>query len=300
VLGVLNYPFRTADYSLYLSHHRGKREAEARALAPAVLGLLRQTRSRTFRVLDIGCGDGSLAIQTAREVKKLAGSRVASRTRPIALTLVEPDQESLRQALHSLESDSELSGGLSIATHNLKIEDLATMGKRGRRFDVILCSHVLYYVKDWVATIEHLVSLLRPGGRIFVVLASASGSMFALHSASLEIQGNGPNQVIPYYAEHLTAILEKTGVIYRSERLLSEITFTSEDCDREIVSVMAFLYHCSPETCTHVLKMNDETLWTEQHSDGRLTASYVEVIFQIAQNRTGIISPTPQGKQDGA
>src|SRR4030042_6383927 len=48
-----------------------------------------------------------------------------------------------------------------------------------RRFDFILCSHVLYYIEEgqWITTIEKMYAHLEEGGRIAVVLQSPGGEV---------------------------------------------------------------------------------------------------------------------------
>lgn len=48
-----------------------------------------------------------------------------------------------------------------------------------RRFDFILCSHVLYYIEEaqWITTIEKMYAHLEEGGRIAVVLQSPVGEV---------------------------------------------------------------------------------------------------------------------------
>ncbi|MBM4271860.1 MAG: class I SAM-dependent methyltransferase [Deltaproteobacteria bacterium] len=108
-------------------------------------------RRRSF--LDIGAGGGDLTIPVSQSFDET--------------TIVEPNEKQAhffrRRCPH-----------FKIYDDYWEKVDLAA-----KRFDFILCSHVLYYIPEgrWVETIEKMHAHLEPGGRIAIVLQSPLGEV---------------------------------------------------------------------------------------------------------------------------
>ena len=106
---------------------------------------------RTF--LDIGAGGGDLTIPVSASFNET--------------TVVKPNEKQaaflVRRCPH-------------FTVHNDLWErvDLAS-----KRYDFILCSHVLYYIqeKNWLSTIEKMYAHLEGGGHIVIVLQSPMGEV---------------------------------------------------------------------------------------------------------------------------
>lgn len=97
-------------------------------------------------VLDIGCGDGRLAIQMAR-----AGARVVG---------IDPDAAMLRAA-----GDEAKAVGVSLDLIDGRIEALPLAAER---FDVITAVTVLCFVRDETLAWREMARVLRPGGRLVI------------------------------------------------------------------------------------------------------------------------------------
>jgi len=114
----------------------------------AIAGL---PRRRSF--LDIGAGGGDLTIPISQSFKET--------------TVVDPNEKQAgflrRRCPH-------------FSVHNDFWEKVDLGSKR---FDFILCSHVLYYIEEghWLATLEKMYAHLEPGGRIAIVLQSPIGEV---------------------------------------------------------------------------------------------------------------------------
>ncbi len=108
-------------------------------------------RRRSF--LDIGAGGGDLTIPVSQSFEET--------------TIVEPNEKQAhffrRRCSH-----------FQIYNEYWERVDLAE-----KRFDFILCSHVLYYIPEgrWGKTIEKMHAHLAPGGRIALVLQSPIGEV---------------------------------------------------------------------------------------------------------------------------
>ena len=105
------------------------------------------------KFLDIGAGGGDLTIPISQSFKET--------------TIVEPNE---KQAVMFQKRRP----GVKVYNDHWKKVDIGT-----QRFDFILCSHVLYYIKDdkWLSTIEKMHRHLEDGGAIAVVLQSPIGEV---------------------------------------------------------------------------------------------------------------------------
>jgi SAM-dependent methyltransferase len=105
-------------------------------------------------LLDVGAGPGTVA----RRLAPHFGS----------LTLLEPNRDQLGAFEHP---GARLFHGT--------LEDYDSPG----RYDLVLCSHVLYHVPlaGWGGFIDRLLAFVRPGGYCLLVLGSAHGQNYELH-----------------------------------------------------------------------------------------------------------------------
>lgn len=105
-------------------------------------------------LLDVGAGPGKVAEQLAPHF----GS----------FTLIEPNPQQLRSfALEGAEI----------------LHDTFERFESSRRYDLVLCSHVLYHVPlaQWGSFIDRLLEFVRPGGYCMIVLGAARGQNYELH-----------------------------------------------------------------------------------------------------------------------
>ncbi len=103
--------------------------------------------------LDIGAGGGDLTIPTSQSFAHT--------------TVVEPDEKQasfLSRRCPDFEVYNDLWRNVDLGS---------------KRYDFILCSHVLYYIgqSDWLTTIDKMYTHLEPGGRIAIVLQSPIGEV---------------------------------------------------------------------------------------------------------------------------
>lgn len=115
-------------------------------------------------VVDVGCGGGLLSEAMAR-----AGARV---------TAIDLAPELLEVArLHLLETQL-VEPSLSVDYLQRSAEDLAD--ERAGGFDVVTCMELLEHVPDPAALLQACVTLLRPGGALFVSTLNRTPRAFAL------------------------------------------------------------------------------------------------------------------------
>lgn len=135
------------SYQLSLLYKRSDQlEVHSELIINEALPKLKQTN--TF--LDVGAGNGFLTEKIAPFFKKVY--------------CVEPNYKSFQLLTKKFKN-----------IYNTTIEDF----KCNIKFDFILCSHVLYYIKRefWISIIKKLFNLLNENGIIVVILQSKDGEM---------------------------------------------------------------------------------------------------------------------------
>jgi len=116
-------------------------------------------------LLDIGAGGGDLTIPIAQSFKET--------------TIVEPNEKQaafLRRRCPAFNIYNDLWEKIDLGS---------------KRYDFILCSHVLYYIEEgrWLTAIEKMYSHLEDGGKIAIVLQSPIGEVadFFNHFAKYDV-----------------------------------------------------------------------------------------------------------------
>src|SRR6267143_3126338 len=104
-------------------------------------------RSNEKRILDIGCGDGSISLPLLTETTRITLLDLSSSMLAIARSKVPP------QVAENVETIN---------------QDFAAAQFVPQSFDVVLCIGVLAHVTDPADFIAKMVSLLKPGGCIIV------------------------------------------------------------------------------------------------------------------------------------
>lgn len=113
---------------------------------PAYLHTLERTRSfltPSDRVLELGCGTGSTALELAGNVQEIVASDVSSKMIAIA------EQKAVDRA---------------ITNARFMVADAEHEALNGQTYDTVLAFNLLHLVKDIPAALARIHGLVRPGG----------------------------------------------------------------------------------------------------------------------------------------
>jgi len=137
----------TTDYDDFAAAYAAENEKglfNAHYARPAIVNLAGDVAGRS--VLDAGCGSGPLA-----ESMRDAGAEVAGFD--VSAAMVDLARERLGDDV------------------DLRVHDLAhPLPYRDAEFDDVICSLVLHYLEDWTGPLAELRRVLKPGGRLLVVV----------------------------------------------------------------------------------------------------------------------------------
>ena len=126
-----------------------------------LIGQILHERTEPFTVLDLGCGD---AAGTGPAMVGTAAARYVG---------VDSAAPALEFAARTLDAS-----GLDV---DLRVEDMLDMVRTsGEQFDVILNMEVIEHVADPAAYTRSCLSMLKPGGLMFVATINRTGKSFAL------------------------------------------------------------------------------------------------------------------------
>lgn len=185
---------RPLDEARYVDAHRAferasTQQSQIRRVIEAEARHLLRTGASDLDVLSVGCGCGMLDAPFLAHV----GDHVRS------FVGVDPNPVALDQCRQALEAGP---GPLDYQLKCTQIEDF----HGGRRYDLIYCSHVFYYVDNPSAVLDTLRALRHDTGTL-VIAHAPKGCLNALAQAFWPGQGAGED----FYAPALRRLLMQNG-----------------------------------------------------------------------------------------
>lgn len=108
-------------------------------------GGLKKGRAEAFRMLELGCGNGSFWLENWDRISK--GMQV---------TLSDQSEGMLREAKKALPSSN----------FEFEVIDFHQIPKEDESYDLVLANHVLFYAQDLGKVLGEIRRVLKPGGRL--------------------------------------------------------------------------------------------------------------------------------------
>lgn len=151
---------------------------EGELIAKTVLQRANPSPSMSF--LDIGCGTGEITAM----VGKHFGDVLAIDINPYCV------RRTIERGVPAIHADWE------------------TVDLRGRRFDVVLASHILYYFPrhKWEDVLRKMLNHLKPNGKLFIAVNSTG------HQLAELLKRFGPHEDTTILSDHVSAYLKKIGI----------------------------------------------------------------------------------------
>jgi SAM-dependent methyltransferase len=181
------------DYDGFAEEYTAENETSlinAYYARPAILDLAGNVAGR--RILDAGCGAGAVASALRDRGADVAGFDRSARMIELA-----------RQRLG--------------ADADLRVADITSpLPYPDREFDDVVAALVLHYLEDWTAPLAELHRVLRPGGRLIVVVnhpiilkvGYPDADYFSISKWSEEYTFNGRPAVLTYWHRPLHAMTD--------------------------------------------------------------------------------------------
>ncbi len=146
-------------------------EARNCFIMPKMLELMGDVKGK--RILDLGCGEGGYSRKLAKKGAELVAVDCSKKAIDHSIRLAE--QENLKIE-HYVRNSNDL------------------FGIEAEQFDIVLCSMMLMDCEDFKGTIQEIVRVLKPGGRLF---ASVLHPCFdGNHDTGIGRQGEGINREV--------------------------------------------------------------------------------------------------------
>lgn len=160
------------------------------------------------RVLDVGCGVGTIDFFISKKVKSVLGIDISE---------------------HSIKLAGENSKLLLLKNLNYKSIDLISL-RTIKKFDVVICSEVLEHLKRDIQTVQKIYRLLKPGGTLIVSVPLRTAPLYKL--GILKKFDKRVGHLRRYSVEGLVEILKKArfGIkkVEKTEGVFRNFLFTFE------------------------------------------------------------------------
>ena len=119
---------------------------------------------QNMRILDIGAGTGKISIPL---IAKLGGN--------VKLVAQEPNiGMAVNLFFNYLVED--------LPFQNLELNNLDSVEYEPEQFDLILASHVFYYLPNWEQSLQAIYDALAPGGSACIIMNSKEGNLYKLRN----------------------------------------------------------------------------------------------------------------------
>jgi len=209
------YQLRPDIYQVFLSHitQQDSSVAYFKEAIPKIMShLMGKLRTEGWNLLDIGCGVGKELIPIIKFLRTFGKVNVYA---------LEP----AKKLIDEFKKEAESLGLKDITFINLPWEEYSPDTK----FDLIICSHILYHVKEWEPYIQKIIDSLTDEGRAAISLHTRNNLVHQVPVRFLQKIGSTARRHVHHFQE-LTDLLDKLKISYEVGKAKDTIDIT--DCKR--------------------------------------------------------------------
>jgi len=200
-------PLEGERYACCLATYEASSSQRAGIMAWIRNELLPQLGGDHLSMLSIGCAAGELDTHIA--------AAAADRAATVEYSGIEPDALQCERFTERLARDAD--ARVRVSAYNACFEDFRTADD----YDVVMMVHSLYYMADPGNAIDKALGLVRPGGRLVVLLASED-TLNELASLFWKLEEDRT----AWYGEDLSDYLQRRGVAYEQQRIEAVLDLT--------------------------------------------------------------------------
>jgi SAM-dependent methyltransferase len=241
----VSYPM--ADYVAAWKVYRSRSDEDER-IANHVSAIINSRDRAALRILDVGPGDGRVLLRLLIHLS----------SRPREVVCVEPNPEFAEETRRRLNF-------YEFSDHtDIREETLGRFPSIGRKFDVVTCTHSLYFLSD--GEVETLAEYARQGALVVVVVDHQD----SLFSRLWQVTAPDYHETVRRHREAIRA-LDKSGVCVRETFITAELadpSFLRPEMRDLVLSLL-----CYTDISEAPDDVRDEALGIISRSliDGRLT-----------------------------
>ncbi len=205
----------------------------------------------SLRILDLGTGDGHVISGMVAAIRS-ALERYQMPPRDICVDLVEPHpawSAHLRDRIATRRA-----GGASDVVWSVREERAESyLQSAGEPYDLIVASHLLYYIADWAAFLESAHQRLAENGRIVVVLADRRGGTYRPYQQlAARLSDAGTPHLALRFGGDFQTMLEREEWRHVAAPVFASFRFPAAAVaewraqgDGDLAGTLGFLYGCS-------------------------------------------------------
>jgi len=253
------------------------------------------------RILDVGCGPGQLTIPFLEHLS-------TSLTSSIDYTGIDCDESAITA------NENEL-GKINKPVNKTeyihgRIEEKDVIDRFRRKFDIIICSHVLYYIEEWRRLIFTLRRLLNKDGELCVILVTENETLSPVQTI-IKDAGIAQNSIEPK-AEAFHDWLITTDCIFFKETHGSTFGATQkleknkEESAESLAKCFGFfsgirdykvLYDYASENVDKTFKRKENVFWIQKNTTRKRITDLTCLSQSIYNKLDSYIQPSPSSSK---
>jgi SAM-dependent methyltransferase len=238
------------QFERYIAH-TDKHSTILESLSPCIQQIVQEFKDPDILVLDAGCGPGQLTGRLLEYIDHLVGS-LQEKKRKVIWTCLDSSMEVLQKCKKICESMNLQHTEINYIENTL--EDYLNKKTQKEYYHLVICSHILYYINNWMAIIKALLGILIQGGELWIVHVARDAEVHRLFE-NIRPFIKGEPEYLLRFTDDLDCIFQEISIPYSLQRPISKVYFNSKEIEDfltgrnifTVCSVLGFLWAFTPE-----------------------------------------------------